>query len=46
MGEAGWGFVILCGIAVLAIIRFWGWIDGTDKWERKQKERWGTGKES
>jgi hypothetical protein len=27
-------------IGVLAFMRIWGWIDGTDRWEREQRKLW------
>lgn len=46
MHEAGWGAVILLGLLTLAIIRIWGWVDGTDAWDRKRKKEWASTKEN
>jgi len=37
--EAGWGTMFWTFLAVFVFLMYWGKIDGTEKWERKEKER-------
>jgi len=36
--ESGWGHVFLTFLGVLVFMRYWGWVDGTDRKAKRERE--------